>query len=287
MKEERSALFTTGQFAKLCGTTKDTLFHYDALGLLKPVKTGENGYRYYAAAQFFDFDLILALQEAGSPLKEIKGYLEHREPHSFAQLLRENEKKLAGEVKRLEKMRRILKNAVTAAEAALSGVYEAPWLEECPEEWYVATPVQGDVLQMRDLVRSMQDHFAYCDARGLGEELAVGSIVTKESLLRGDYRESFYSTRLPRRCRTSRLYQKPAGLYACILHKGDYSGLLDTYPLLLRWLSAQGLRVCGDSFETDLLSYLASGDEQDFVLKLAVQVEKNGQTQFARDASLP
>ena len=35
MPDERAAFFTTGQFAKLCSTTKETLFHYDSLGLLE------------------------------------------------------------------------------------------------------------------------------------------------------------------------------------------------------------------------------------------------------------
>ena len=31
-------LFTSGEFAKFCNTTKDTLFHYDDINLLKPAK---------------------------------------------------------------------------------------------------------------------------------------------------------------------------------------------------------------------------------------------------------
>ena len=90
MPDERAAFFTTGQFAKLCSTTKETLFHYDSLGLLKPARVGENGYRYYAASQFFDFDLIAVLQSAGCSLQEIHAYMTHREPHAFAKLLRES-----------------------------------------------------------------------------------------------------------------------------------------------------------------------------------------------------
>ena len=30
-------LFTSGEFAKFCNTTKDTLFHYDDINLLKPL----------------------------------------------------------------------------------------------------------------------------------------------------------------------------------------------------------------------------------------------------------
>src|SRR5699024_7262671 len=90
MPDERTPFFTTGQFAKLCSTTKETLFHYDSLGLLKPARVGENGYRYYAASQFFDFDLIAVLQSAGCSLQEIHAYMTHREPHAFAKLLRES-----------------------------------------------------------------------------------------------------------------------------------------------------------------------------------------------------
>ena len=37
----------TAAFAALCGVKKDTLLHYDRIGLLKPSRVGENGYRYY------------------------------------------------------------------------------------------------------------------------------------------------------------------------------------------------------------------------------------------------
>ena len=41
--------FKTAEFAALCGVKKDTLLHYDHIGLLKPQWVGENGYRYYSA----------------------------------------------------------------------------------------------------------------------------------------------------------------------------------------------------------------------------------------------
>ena len=44
--------------------------------------------------------------------------------------------------------------------------------------------------------------------------------------------------------------------------------------MLLAFLREQSCRVCGDSFETDLISYLATECEEDFILKLEVQVEK-------------
>ena len=62
--------FTTGEFAKVCGTTKETLFHYDRIGLLKPQVIGQNRYRYYAAKQFYRYDLIDTLKMAGCSLAD-------------------------------------------------------------------------------------------------------------------------------------------------------------------------------------------------------------------------
>ena len=62
----------TGDFAKLCGVEKRTLFHYDELGLLKPISVHENGYRDYDKAQIEQMDMIKLLQASGYPLKEIK-----------------------------------------------------------------------------------------------------------------------------------------------------------------------------------------------------------------------
>ena len=42
---------SAGRFAALVGTTKETLFHYDEIGLFVPKRRGTNGYRYYAMDQ--------------------------------------------------------------------------------------------------------------------------------------------------------------------------------------------------------------------------------------------
>ena len=45
MRNEKNALFTIGQFAKLHSVNKKTLMWYAEIGLLKPACIKENGYR--------------------------------------------------------------------------------------------------------------------------------------------------------------------------------------------------------------------------------------------------
>ena len=68
-------LLKAGEFARLCGTTKETLRHYRDIGLLVPVAKAKNGYQLYSPLQLSDYLLVSSLQQAGCSLHEIKGYL--------------------------------------------------------------------------------------------------------------------------------------------------------------------------------------------------------------------
>lgn len=62
----------TGEFAELCGTTKDTLIHYDRIGLLRPARVSDSGYRMYLPSQAYCFYSIRALAKAGLTLDETR-----------------------------------------------------------------------------------------------------------------------------------------------------------------------------------------------------------------------
>lgn len=69
--------YTVKQLASLAGVTRRTLHHYDAIGLLSPAVTGENGYRYYDEASALQLQQILFYRQLGLSLEEIKDIL-HR-----------------------------------------------------------------------------------------------------------------------------------------------------------------------------------------------------------------
>jgi len=65
-------MFTVKQLSKLAGVTPRTLHHYDAIGLLKPSRIGENGYRYYGDESLLQLQQILFYRELDMPLDDIK-----------------------------------------------------------------------------------------------------------------------------------------------------------------------------------------------------------------------
>lgn len=69
-------MLTVKQLADKCGVSVRTLHHYDAIGLLKPARVTEAGYRLYDDAALERLYLILLFRELGFRLKDIRGILD-------------------------------------------------------------------------------------------------------------------------------------------------------------------------------------------------------------------
>jgi len=67
---------TVQQVSKLTGVSVRTLHHYDEIGLLKPAKVTEAGYRLYDDAALRKLQSILFFRELEFPLKQIKAFLD-------------------------------------------------------------------------------------------------------------------------------------------------------------------------------------------------------------------
>ncbi len=72
-------MFTVKQLSKIAGITPRTLHYYDEIGLLKPSRVGDNGYRYYADEALLRLQQILLFRELDLPLENIKEILGRRD----------------------------------------------------------------------------------------------------------------------------------------------------------------------------------------------------------------
>ncbi len=68
--------YTVRQLAALAGISRRTLHHYDAIGLLRPVRHPANGYRLYSREDALRLQQILFLREMGLSLEEIRAALD-------------------------------------------------------------------------------------------------------------------------------------------------------------------------------------------------------------------
>ncbi|QFG21521.1 MerR family transcriptional regulator [Actinomadura sp. WMMB 499] len=75
---------TIRQVAARAGVTARTLRHYDEIGLLRPSRVGENGYRYYDADALARLESVLLLRDVGLSLPVIADVLDRRADEAAA-----------------------------------------------------------------------------------------------------------------------------------------------------------------------------------------------------------
>ena len=109
MKPHTSGDYKAGEFAELAGVTVRTLHHYDHIGLLKPARRAENGYRLYSDRDLARLEQIVVLRFLGLPLRDIRDLL--RGETALPEILRRQQRVLAERRRRLDR-------AIAAIEAA-------------------------------------------------------------------------------------------------------------------------------------------------------------------------
>jgi MerR family transcriptional regulator, thiopeptide resistance regulator len=67
--------YTVRQLARMANVSPRTLHYYDQIGLLRPEKVGENGYRYYGEPDLLRLQQILFYKELDFSLEEIERML--------------------------------------------------------------------------------------------------------------------------------------------------------------------------------------------------------------------
>ena len=268
-------LFKTAEFAALCGVKKDTLLHYDHIGLLKPQRVGENGYRYYSARQLATYDLISALRRLDTPLSEIRDYLTRRSPEALLELLEEKEAALEAERKRLERMGSLLRETIRTTKLAQEVQPGEIRLEELPAATFaVVKAPRFQAFEESVYLLHIRELLTWAREQGSGTN-SPGDIFSREHLDQEEVREDFYSCPVPEGTQGWPLHQRPGGTYAVLYHQGSYQSEYGAIRRLRDWVRDQGYEIDGDLYEEDLVNYTTSEDPNSYLLKLSVKIRRN------------
>ena len=95
-------LLTVNEFSQLSGIEKSTLRYWDEIGLFSPAKRdSDNNYRYYSPEQLIAVHFITVFSELNIPLKTISAVEKARTPETVFEFLKQQEKQMDMEMKRL------------------------------------------------------------------------------------------------------------------------------------------------------------------------------------------
>lgn len=250
-------MFTIGEFARHGRVSIRMLRHYDAIGLLRPVRVDpDSGYRHYAAGQLSRLNRVIALKELGFTLQQVREILDDEvtteELRAMLRLRRaELEAAMSAAAARLVQVEARLRSieregqmpseeiavkslpAVRVAE--VSGVTTGfdnitPVIQPLYEELF-------QLLEKAGISPSGPGVAYYEDAPDGGVLIHAGVEVAAPAMEDGRLR----------------VLDLPAiERAATVLHRGEPSGMLPTVQALGRWIEANGYRSTGYPREISL-----------------------------------
>ena len=279
MQKFNDPCIKTGDFARLCGTNKRTLIHYDEIGLFKPAYTDDRGYRYYSESQFDVFFTINCPSKLGMPMKEIGAFLNHRNPQALKKLLLEQREEVLKEEERIRKTRQVIetKLALVSLQEKLESNQagsstEHIFQEYTPEEYMILS----DPLNTNDheaIIHTLCSHIGYCNKNNLNAGHPYGAMLDVSELRQGHLDTyAYFFTKVIDRPEDFPFHIKPAGTYAVAYLKGDYYDSEETYRKLFQWIDENGFRTGQYSYKEAIIDELAADSSEEYLTKISVQI---------------
>ena len=267
----KSSFFTISDFAKFSRTTRDTLLHYDKIGLLSPVSRGENNYRFYSGGQFAVVNVIRVLQALGMTLEEIKSVEDSRTPEIMDELLSRQIEHIDAKINEWERARKLLLTWSKTISSAL-GVNEG-------EITVQYLPAQAIVLgDMNDYSRGRNDYDEFLNFfktiskkyPDLDLNYPVWGLFSQERIKRGDWvwPDRYYFINPEGKDK------RPAALYAIGYTRGGYGQSDELYKRMIDYINKNGLEICGDAYEEYPLNELAVCDDKNYLLRVMITVRE-------------
>ena len=266
--QSRNYYLTTGEFSRLAGTTKHTLFHYDAIGLFCPEKKLSNQYRYYSASQLEIFDVINILKELGMPLEEIKSYLDRRTPELFLELLEKETSAIEKRIRELKRMKDQLNKEKSCLKHTLNQDFQQLSVIHEKEHYLLTVPAPEDANSEKENARVISNLIALEKEHHLFSPYRIGSIQHLHTPEQLNEHYSHYYILLDKPVKGFPLQVRPEGNYLCAFHLGGYDTLPQTYERILAYAQEKKLSLSNRFYEDILIDKLTVKTEEEYVLRI-------------------
>ncbi len=275
MQKNLFPYLSTSRFARLCGTNKRTLFHYDDIGLLPPERTDEKGYRYYTQQQYLLFQIITVLKRMGMQLGEIKRFIEQRDPGRFEALLAEQDLRIGEQIEQLTRMKQLIRtrqSLLREAQDILPEQFELPFFEQLPQAFLIRSePVDSD--EHDRFTRILYEHLSYCEQHRFQEGFPFGAMISRESLEMNNFKKyAYFFTQIHHPADDPHLFCRPAGTYACLYLRGDYREPQPAYQRLLQFFRENHLTMGDYSYKEGIIDETAQQCPDRLITKILIPV---------------
>ncbi|MEK4932260.1 MULTISPECIES: MerR family transcriptional regulator [Bacillus] len=269
--------FTIGEMAKMHNIAESTLRYYDEKGIFHPsIVDPQTNYRYYTIDQFSLLDTIKFLRQLNIPLKEIKKYIDERNPSYALNLLEKQQEMMLKKQREIEyalaKMEHKIHLMKKATESEANQIIYKMISKRKITAIAVAPNTTDDMFEY--YIHSLQKNMKQIDNSLFSGD--IGVTVSRKALLQNEF-QAYNSVfilldYMPFQLHTSDEIKE--GIFACSYHHGPYEETDATYTKLLNHIDNEGYEVCGDALELALIDWSVTENPKEQVTEIQIPVVK-------------
>ncbi|AJG56965.1 TPA: MerR family transcriptional regulator [Bacillus cereus] len=269
--------FTIGEMAKMHNIAESTLRYYDEKGVFHPSTVDpQTNYRYYTIDQFSLLDTIKFLRQLNIPLKEIKKYIDERNPAYALNLLEKQQEMMLKKQREIEYALAKMEHRIHLIKEATKEKAEQMVIKEIPQRKITAIAVAPNTTDdmFEYYIHSLQKNMRQMDDSLFSGD--IGVTVAKKGFMQNEFQA--YSSvfilldYMPFEVQSSDEIKE--GLYACSYHHGPYEETGATYKELLAYIDQEGYEVSGDAIEIGLIDWSVTENPEEQVTEIQIPVVK-------------
>lgn len=268
-----------GRLARYFNISKQTLHHYDKVGVLNAISDEENGYRYYTYEDVDKLSLILSLKTSGLSLKQIQSYIENM-PHAHRiELLEKQIDQLQEQIFALEEAKQKIEYKIKDIKREDDFDYNEKIRLEIKNDRYILREnLVNDIilgpsisLTARKLSKFINKHPEYMKYAHAQESVSLD----KEQIMRGNYK-GFKSAFIFIDDYKNKYKEDylGAGLYVCKYYEGLYEDTEQAYEDIRAYIEREKLEIIGDGLEIPILTVWSIEEERKFVMEIQLPVRR-------------
>lgn len=261
------------EFGAISGIPRKTLIFYDKIDLLSPQKTDDNSYRYYSFNQIDTASVVKTLCEIGTPLKEIKNYLDNRSPDSFINLMEDRKYDIEQQIIQLERLRELIDTRIDLTRKGLKVDTSQIQHVYCPQENLFLGSELPDSKTIEEAWRYLSTFYEACKNQKIEFGRPIGCIIPKEFLtIKGYHCLSNYYYKLSNNDNRTNCI-KPAGLYVIAYEYTAYGRTDGLYDRINKYINDNDLYICGDIYTEYILDEIITSDSNNYLAQVSIPVK--------------
>lgn len=265
--------FSIGEFAKVCCTTRATLYHYEKIGLLTPKTNKYNNYRSYKLNDYYLFMYISHLTRIGFSLVEIREFVLNKTCDSYLQAQQGSYMRMAEQQAQIQLRNERTQRGLRSLKKSLGQPINHPQITYRNEEHFLSMPFEGS-LNSKSCIASQSKLRKYADRPDINIERNFLGFYSEQSVSEQPPSFRYALSKMREKYQCEYLFTQPEGTYVSMYYPGPFIPEGDhAYKILADYLRNHRFNPLTGVFVEDIVGPFISHDTSEYLSLMYVRIE--------------